>query len=134
MKTDTPAAVPAATSATAPATTASAPVDGKENATTERARISAILGSEEAKDRGSLAHHLAFETDMSADAAKALLAKSAKEAAATPAASTIAARTHGQGVDVALGSAPMRTQATDASSGWDAAAAAVNKQFGVSSK
>jgi signal peptide peptidase SppA len=51
----------------------------KEGATAERTRISAILGSEEAKGRNSLAQHLAFETDMSADAAKTLLGKSATE-------------------------------------------------------
>jgi len=58
----------------------------KEGATAERARISAILSSDEAKGRGDLAQHLAFTTDMQADAAKQLLAKSPKEttAAANP--------------------------------------------------
>ncbi len=55
----------------------------KEGATAERTRIGAILGSEEAKDRGSQAHHLAFETEMNADAAKTLLRKSAQENPAT---------------------------------------------------
>lgn len=44
----------------------------------ERVRISAILGSEEAKGRDTLAHHIAFETDMTADAAKAMLGKAPK--------------------------------------------------------
>jgi hypothetical protein len=43
-----------------------------------QARIKAILGSEEAKGRADLANHLAFETDMSAEASVALLAKSPK--------------------------------------------------------
>lgn len=48
---------------------------------TERERISAILTSDEAEGRRELANHLAFETDMTAEAALALLAKSPKEAA-----------------------------------------------------
>lgn len=47
-------------------------------ATAERQRIQAILGSDEANGRNEMASHLAFETDMSADAAKALLGKSPK--------------------------------------------------------
>jgi signal peptide peptidase SppA len=105
----------------------------KEGATAERTRISAILGSDEAKDRGTLASHLAFETDMTADAAKAMLAKSAKEAKA-PATATIEERTQGQGAEVALGSAPIKTGNAGAADGWDAAAQSVNKQFGVSPK
>lgn len=101
----------------------------KEGTTAERARIGAILGCDEAKERGSLASHLAFETDMTADAAKAMLAKSAKEAAA-PVTATIAARTNGQGADVALGGGPIKTP-NAANDGWDAAADAVNKQFGI---
>jgi hypothetical protein len=57
----------------------------KEGATAERSRISAILGSEEAKGRSELAQHMAFETEMSADDAKKMLAKSPKEGAAAPA-------------------------------------------------
>jgi signal peptide peptidase SppA len=45
-------------------------------------RIKSILGSDESKGRADLANHLAFETDMSAEAAVALLAKSPKGAAA----------------------------------------------------
>ncbi len=43
-----------------------------------QSRIKAILGSEEAKGRADLANHLAFDTDMSAEASIALLAKSPK--------------------------------------------------------
>lgn len=49
----------------------------------ERERIRAILASEEATDRAELANHLAFETDMAADAAVAMLAKAPKAAKAT---------------------------------------------------
>lgn len=52
----------------------------KEGTKADRERIQKILGSEEAKTRSTLAHHLALETDMSAEAAIALLAKSAPEA------------------------------------------------------
>lgn len=51
----------------------------KQGATAERGRISAILGSDDAKGRTELAQHLAFETEMSADDARKLLAKSPKE-------------------------------------------------------
>ena len=47
---------------------------------TERARCQAILTCEEAKDNSALANHLAFNTDMSVDVAKATLA-AAKPAA-----------------------------------------------------
>lgn len=63
----------------AQATAAGAP-DGSAAAAGERARISAIVGSDEAKERGSLANHLAFNTSMSVDDAKKTLAASAKEA------------------------------------------------------
>lgn len=56
----------------------------------ERARVQGILSCEEAKGRTDLANHLAFNTDMSADAAKAILAAapSAAPQAAAPAATT----------------------------------------------
>ncbi|KRR16872.1 S49 family peptidase [Bradyrhizobium retamae] len=56
----------------------------KEGATAERTRIGAILSSEEAKGRSELAQHFAFTTDMTADAAKAALAKAPKQEAAAP--------------------------------------------------
>lgn len=52
----------------------------------ERGRIQAILQSDAADGRRALAEHLAFETDMTADGAAALLGKSAKEVAGTGAA------------------------------------------------
>lgn len=50
-------------------------------------RISAILGSEEATGRETLAQHFAFKSDMSAEAAVAALAVSPKAEPAAPAAS-----------------------------------------------
>lgn len=50
-----------------------------EATTAERARIKGILASEEAVDRHQLAMHLAFESDMSVEAAVALLSKSPKD-------------------------------------------------------
>jgi len=44
----------------------------------ERDRQRAILGSDEAKGRKKLAHHLAFETDLAASAAVAILAQAPK--------------------------------------------------------
>ena len=52
----------------------------------ERARIKAIVEHAEAEGRADLANHLAFDTDMTAEAAGALLAKSPKAAPAAPAA------------------------------------------------
>lgn len=47
----------------------------------ERTRIQAIIGSDEAKGRTELASYLAYETDMTADAAKTMLAKAPVTAA-----------------------------------------------------
>jgi ClpP class serine protease len=52
-----------------------------EGAKAEQTRISAILNSEEAKGRGALATHLAMNTDNTPEAAKGILAASAKEGA-----------------------------------------------------
>lgn len=57
-----------------------------EARTAERARVSGIMGCEEAKGRSQLATHLALNTDMSVDAAKGVLAASPMEAAQEPAA------------------------------------------------
>lgn len=72
----TTAAAPAAPAASAPAAPATGPT-----ASDERARIKAITGSDEAKGRETLAEHLAFNTEMSADAAKSVLAAAPKAAA-----------------------------------------------------
>jgi len=53
----------------------------KEGMTAERARIRAILGSDEAKRKGAFANHLALETELTVDAVKGILASSPAEAA-----------------------------------------------------
>jgi len=57
------------------------PSSKENNVTTvnERERISTILGCDEAKNRQALAKHIAFNTDMAADDAKAMLSASAEE-------------------------------------------------------
>lgn len=69
-------------------TTAGHGVGLAEGALAERARISAIIGSEEGKARPNAALAAALDTDLSADQASAFLAKLAKE---TPTAAVVAA-------------------------------------------
>lgn len=54
----------------------------------ERARVAGITGCDEAKGRSTLANHLAMNTDMPVEAAKAVLAASPAEAAAAAPAAT----------------------------------------------
>lgn len=75
------AVAPAAAIPTTPA--AAAPVAGA-SAADERARVSAILTSAEAEGRETLAKHFAFNTDMSADAARAALAAAPKAGGGDP--------------------------------------------------
>jgi signal peptide peptidase SppA len=56
-----------------------------EATTAERARVKAIVTAEQAKGREEMAAHLAFDTDLSAEQATALLAKSPKVATEAPA-------------------------------------------------
>lgn len=51
----------------------------KDGASAERARIKSIMTSDAAKDRPSLANHLAFDTDMGVEQATAMLAKAGVE-------------------------------------------------------
>lgn len=78
----TTATAPAAAAQPDQAALASATAEGR---TSERARISSIMSCDEAKGREPLANHLAMNTDMSADAAKGILAVSPKAAAEAPA-------------------------------------------------
>lgn len=55
-----------------------------EGVKAERERIRAITASPEAEGRTELAQHLAYDTEMTADQAKGILAKSAKAEAAKP--------------------------------------------------
>lgn len=77
---------PGKTQATAP-DTATLQADARK---AERARVAGITGSEEAKGRSTLANHLAMNTEMSVDDAKAILAASPAEKteAAAPAKSS----------------------------------------------
>jgi ClpP class serine protease len=70
-------------------------------------RIETILNCEEAKDRAKMANHLAFKTDMSAEAAIALLAESPKGEAPKAATPSIAERQ-----DLALGGVAERPNAS----------------------
>lgn len=89
-----------------------------EGAAAMQARIQAITACDEAKGREKLASHLAFNTAMSADEAKALLAVSAVEAA--PASTSAAA----QQTALAAGMAKV----TNPQVGTEAAAAESNPQ------
>lgn len=51
----------------------------REAAEAERTRVASILNSDEAKDRGTLAKHLALTTDMSAEACVGILSAAGKE-------------------------------------------------------
>ncbi len=64
----------------APAAAPSTPAAAATPPVNERARISAILDCEAAKERPALARHLALHTDLTAEAAQAVLAASATEA------------------------------------------------------
>lgn len=55
-----------------------------EARTAERARVSSIMSCEEAKGRTALANHIAMNTDMTLDAAKAMLSASAAAPAEAP--------------------------------------------------
>lgn len=90
-----------------------------EATTAERARVKAIMTSENAKGREELAQHLAFDTALDADQAVALLGKSPKVAAEAPAAPKskldAAIKTNGGTPDVG-------TDASEASESVDAVA------------
>lgn len=75
-----------------------------DGAKAERERVSAILGCEEAAGRMGLASHLALHTETGVDAAKALLAKAAKETGGQGFAEAMAAAANPKlGVDAAEG-------------------------------
>lgn len=57
-----------------------------ESRAAERARVKAITGHEAARDHSSLANYLAYETDLSAEAAAGILGAAAQDKPQTPAA------------------------------------------------
>lgn len=69
----------------AQANKAAADKAAQEARTAERARVSGIMGCEEAKGREALANHFAMNTEMSVEDAKAALAVAPKTEAAAPA-------------------------------------------------
>lgn len=77
------AAPPAQAASSAPANT-----DAAATASAERTRVQGILQHAEAKGRGALANHLAFNTSMSVEEAGAMLAAAEKEQGANLDAST----------------------------------------------
>jgi len=80
--TDAPAVGTQETTASVPAQPDPAALSAAkaEGAKAAKERIAAILACPEAKDRGELARHLAFETDMPLAGAQGILAKAAPEA------------------------------------------------------
>lgn len=86
---DKPAATAAQPATPAPEAGASQPATAASPAEV-KARIKAITGHEEAKGRETLAQHIAFETDMSVEAAVTLLKASAKQSAGTGLAAAMA--------------------------------------------
>lgn len=74
----------------------------KQATASERARISAILGSEAAKTRPAAAQMLAFDTEKDADSAIAALAKLPAEASAQPAPVAPTGRSAAEALDTAM--------------------------------
>ena len=109
----TPEALAAARTDAAAEATKTALIAG---ASAERVRVSAILGSEEAKGRTELAQHLALESDLSAESAVKLLAKSPKQAV------EVAANAAGNAFRAAMEATPNPNVHADGTDGGDAAA------------
>jgi hypothetical protein len=86
------------------------------------ARSKAILGHAEAKGREGLAHHLAFESEMSTESAVANLKAAPK--------GTSPSRLDGIVPDPKL-AADENSGQRDAAASWDAAVSVVNKQAGI---
>jgi signal peptide peptidase SppA len=92
-----------------------------------KTRINTILSAKEAAGRGLLAHHLAFDTDMAADAAIALLGKAPKEAAEK------ASRLDGAVPQPKLDSGETRLDSETIAARWDAVVAKINKETAAAS-
>ncbi|ACA18500.1 peptidase S49 [Methylobacterium sp. 4-46] len=101
----------------------------KAGASTERERIGAILGSDEAKGREASARHLALSTDLSLDAAKGVL--SGLQAAA-PAGPSLDARMAGRAdlnLDPDTPPAAQTDPKADAAASWDEIVAGMNARL-----
>lgn len=102
------------------AAVASARVEGETSgATAMQTRISTILASTEAEGREELAKHLAFETDMPADKAVAMLAKAEKKAAPAAQAETTEESPFAAAMDGTGGRVGTEQPAADAADGGD---------------
>ncbi|KAB0269058.1 S49 family peptidase [Microvirga brassicacearum] len=91
-----------------------------------KARIGAILQSDEAKGRETQANHIAFQTDMSVDDAKKMLAASAIAAPAASEQSYVERKA--EGGTLGFHESTPDTKAV-ASAGWGKATKAANRQF-----
>jgi capsid assembly protease len=117
------ASTAAQTAATAQAATATAAAEAR---TAERARVSGIMGCEEAKGREGLANHFAMHTDMSVDdAKKALAAAPAATAKATANPLEKAMNATGGGPNVGTEGGPAADGAPSAAAGILAAQTAM---------
>lgn len=114
--------------ATAPA---SAPVAPASDASAIKARIKAIQSHPAAQGRADIASHLAFDTDMSVEAAAAILEKAPQAAAAAPAPAAAAPAEYlsGKQADGALGLGAPQAPNADVMDGWKKAAASANQRF-----
>lgn len=99
---------PAAAAPGAPAPAAPAPINAADERAAERKRIATITNSDEAKGREDMAQHLAHDTDMSAEAAVALLSKAPKAEAKPTAAQPVATLA---GLELAAPAAPAKPAA-----------------------
>lgn len=106
--------------------------EGKKLGATEATtRIGAILGSEAATGKTKLAMSLAFDTDMSAEAAAKVLTAAGSDQAAVVASKLPGPGQRAEGLLEMGGDTPAPAKAEQASKGWSAAAAAANKMIGA---
>ena len=86
-------------------------------ATEAKARIKAIVTCEQAKGREALAAHFAYDTDMPAEAAMAVLDKAPKQAAAAPSTSVAPLLANGGAPNPQVDAAGAEKPADDFSAG-----------------
>lgn len=106
--------------------------DAKKAATADTlARVKAIQTSEEGKARPKLAEHLAFNTDMSAEAAIDLMKAAAPETGEKPESTQTFEDRKAEGGALGLGKPESRDEKpAEVAAGWSKAAARANERFG----
>ena len=110
-ETQTPAAAAPVQTPAAAAPVQTPAAESTDARTQERARISSIVSCDEAKGKGALANHLAMNTDMSLESAKAVLSAAAVEQPAQGASNGFAAAMAGtQNPNMDAGAAPAGEQ------------------------